>query len=161
MEVSKCVGCGYCCLKAPCAAAVRLYGKVDRCPQLKWDEYESRYQCGLMLIPGPIGAGYRKELYAGAGCCCSLNSWRKDVKKRDVDKNTINENPLPKIFQMFLACLGAQFMSGDVIYLTTKQFCHMLVEHEGYTKDDANKIGSFIMKTFKENRHGFMEGFMG
>jgi len=71
-----CVGCGYCCLTAPCLVAV-LRGVVlkhgVRCPYLYWGG--TRYWCGL------AGTMWW-ELDLEEGCCSSLNTWRKDVRFR-------------------------------------------------------------------------------
>lgn len=82
--MSKCVGCGYCCMEATCTAGLaansdRTY-TTSRCPSLQWNG--KRYVCELMMDT-KYGEMYREKLYAGAGCCSGLNSWRKDVKKRD------------------------------------------------------------------------------
>jgi len=68
-----CVGCGYCCLKAPCAVSIEVYGQIDRCLALYWNG--SMYRCGLAKL-------WTEELAIGAGCSSSLNDWRQDVKKR-------------------------------------------------------------------------------
>lgn len=76
-----CVGCGFCCIKAPCAAAVRVYAiRQGRCPGLVWDT--TRYRCALMQLQGQAGDDYRRELAAGVGCCAGLNTWRQEVKER-------------------------------------------------------------------------------
>jgi hypothetical protein len=84
--MKKCVGCGYCCIKAKCAGSQRLYPDAKICPQLHWQG--DRYFCGLMFLPGIEGATYRKELAAGEGCYSGLNSWRKDVCRRDGKEKT-------------------------------------------------------------------------
>jgi hypothetical protein len=76
-----CVGSGFCCLKAQCVDSVKVHGPQKRCPSLEWDG--QRYQCGLMLLPDPEGEQYRKNLFAGEGCCMPLfNTWRQDVQFR-------------------------------------------------------------------------------
>jgi hypothetical protein len=68
----RCVGCGYCCIKVPCAQSLHTWGKRD-CPALVWNG--KRYICEK--------AGQWSELYIGEGCCASLNTWRLDVRNRD------------------------------------------------------------------------------
>ena len=153
-----CVGCGYCCIKTPCSAALRLYPGVTECPELKWDG--SRYQCGLMLKPGGIGQRYREELYAGAGCCCSLNSWRKDVKQRMKKEEKYLLNPLTPEFQIFLRCLSKEFISGDVIYLTIEHFKAEL-EKRNYTPDQIQSYVNNIVNIFTNNKSAFMSEFIG
>jgi hypothetical protein len=71
--MSICNGCGFCCIKAQCLLSVKLFGRCDICPALEW--IGSRHICRL-------AKGHSEELYIGAGCCASLNSWRKDLKDR-------------------------------------------------------------------------------
>ena len=85
MWIPKCVGCGYCCLKAPCSISVGLFGK-DKCPALNWSEKKGRYICLLVIDPSYKGDAYKKDLAIGEGCSSSLNTWRKDVKKRDEEQ---------------------------------------------------------------------------
>jgi hypothetical protein len=74
MRVHECVGCGYCCLKAPCALSVRIHGYMqEKCPALIWSG--TRYLCRY-------ADHFKTELAIGAGCCSALNSWRQEVKDR-------------------------------------------------------------------------------
>jgi len=156
---SPCVGCGYCCIKIPCSAAVRLYGSnITECPQLKWDENMSRYFCGLMTIPGPIGDEYRKELYAGEGCCCSLNSWRNDVQRRTGVPNEFA--PLPSLMQKFIACMAKEFISSDAVAMMLSRLCCEL-EKDGYCKEEIKHIYNNVVRIFDDNRSGFSRGFIG
>lgn len=158
--VKECVGCGYCCIKTPCDAARRLYPGVRSCPQLLWIEEDSRYKCGLMMIAGPVGQGYRAELYAGAGCCSGLNSWRQDVKKRDHLDMDMVWNPLDPIFQIFLKCFANCFVSSDVVTLTLGMMVKYL-EEKGYSEREIKHIQTMIVHNFRENRMSFMEEFSG
>lgn len=75
-----CKGCGYCCWKAKCWNALREHGYGDEvCPSLKWDG--ERHVCALMGLPGDEGEAYRKDLFAGEGCCSPNNSWRREPLK--------------------------------------------------------------------------------
>ena len=78
--VMECVGCGYCCLKAPCAIGAHFHRikPGDRCPSLRWLEAERRYVCRLPFRDRK----YYDLLGIGEGCSSSLNDWRKDVKER-------------------------------------------------------------------------------
>jgi len=82
MWIPECVGCGYCCIKAPCAESMSLF-QSKQCPVLHWNNDSKRYECLLVKDPSFKGDFYRKELAIGEGCCSSLNSWRKNVKKRE------------------------------------------------------------------------------
>lgn len=159
LKVQPCVGCGYCCTKTLCGAAVRLYPGAKICPQLQWSDEDDRYFCGLMLIQGQLGEYYRKELYAGAGCCSGLNSWRRDVKKRSI-ADVSYDNPLSMEFQIFLRCFASQFVGSDSIQLILAQFKHELIKRD-YTEENANFFCSKIAHTISENRHSFMKDFMG
>jgi len=160
IRVRECVGCGYCCSETQCDASRRLYRSADHCPQLLWMEEEGRYKCGLMLIAGPVGLGYRAELYAGAGCCSGLNSWRKDVKKRDrLDKNSY-WNPLDPVFQIFLKCLSGNFISSDAMKLTMIHMAEDLRTRK-YTDREITHIQSMVVKSFRQNQSSFSKGFIG
>jgi hypothetical protein len=156
----ECVGCGYCCSETQCDASRRLYPGADHCPQLLWIEEDERYKCGLMLIAGPVGLGYKAELYVGAGCCSGLNSWRKDVKKRDrLDKDAY-WNPLDQLFQIFLKCYANNFVGSDVMILTVGMMEKYLKE-TGYSEKEIKHIQTTILHQFRQNRMSFMEDFCG
>lgn len=156
--MAECVGCGYCCIKTPCAVSIRLYPGAKKCPQLEWTN--DRYTCGLMTLPEPLGADYRKELYANEGCCCALNSWRKDVKKREPELKRTSVNPLPEIMQIFIACLAQEFMSNDKMYLIVERMKSNLTEKD-YAEDEITSIAKSCIHAFKENQNSFMKNFMG
>ena len=68
--MNECIGCGYCCIKAPCMLAMHKYdNKITECPELYWDG--TRYKCKL-------ANKHKDGLAIGAGCCCSMNSWRRE-----------------------------------------------------------------------------------
>lgn len=154
----ECVGCGYCCMKTPCDAARRLYPNVEHCPQLNWNG--ERYVCGLMEISGPLGEQYKKELYAGAGCCASLNSWRNDVKKREPELKRTNINPLPETMQMFIRALASEFISSDIIYLALEKFKKDMLK-SNYSEEDIQSIIKACVHLFTENKSRFNSQFMG
>jgi len=160
MQVKQCVGCGFCCMKTPCDASRRLYKGATVCPQLEWSEKNSRYICGLMVIPGQLGQDYRQELHCGAGCCSGLNTWRLDVKQRSPDLNRTALNPLPEIMQIFLRSLAKEFISTDSIYLA---ICNMQAElqRREYAEEEIQIITKNIEHAFTTNRTSFNEDFMG
>lgn len=147
-------------MKTPCDASRRLYGSIKECPQLIWDDENNRYQCGLMLIPGLIGEGYRQELYAGAGCCSSMNSWRKDVKKRTGIELSTYANPLPPMLQKFIKCLAREFVSNDKMTLLIYGFMHEL-QKDGISEEECKTIGNHMIDIFNNQRKPFMKDFMG
>ena len=155
-----CVGCGFCCLKVPCEASRRLGYGSTKCQFLLWVEQEKRYKCELMMFAGPLGEAYRKELYAGAGCCSNLNTWRKDVKKRDSIDMDDRWKPLDSIFQVFIKSLSQNFVSGDVIALTISMMEPEL-KRRNYTHREIKHINSEIVHMFTQNRRTFHEKFMG
>jgi len=155
-----CVGCGYCCIKTPCDASRRLYPGARRCPQLTWIENEHRYKCGLMMIAGPVGQGYRAELYAGAGCCSGLNSWRNDVKERDHLDMDFSWNPLDPVFQSFIKSLSQNFISSDSISLTILGMTTDL-QNKGYSEREIDYIKANITHIFTQNSSKFSKEFIG
>lgn len=161
METKECVGCGFCCIKAPCVAALRLYPGATICPQLIWDEEKNRYICGLMTLPGNLGLEYQKELAAGAGCCMNLNDWRKDIKKRTPDKQGTLYNPLSPVFQAFLKCYASEpFMNTTVTELVLFKFKEELKNLE-YEDEDINHIVKNVKYAIAGNRNDFARDFMG
>lgn len=89
-EYASCVGCGFCCSKAPCAGAViyaRIEAKPGPCTFLRFKD--GRHWCGLVRSEEEvrnepemtrfIAALIRKELAIGEGCSSSMNSWRTAV----------------------------------------------------------------------------------
>ena len=159
MKTHTCVGCGYCCMKTPCDASRRLYPGATICPQLLW--LDKRYECGLMKIAGMVGEAYRKELYAGAGCCSSLNSWRQDVKLRNTFDARSSGPTLDPIFQVFIKCLASQFISSDVIFLALGHMKVVLMEQKNYSDEESNITIGLIGHHMKSNRSSFTEEFMG
>lgn len=81
--MADCVGCGYCCKKAPCAFGVKHFGYHDPpCKGLVHNE--GRYWC-LLVTNALNGVGpwpleeVMGSLAIGEGCCSSLNSSRRDM----------------------------------------------------------------------------------
>ena len=71
----KCIGCGYCCSKAPCALGVRRYGAQAPCGALV--KRNGRHWCRAVLeSTGKERQWLIENLYIGAGCCSPLNSRR-------------------------------------------------------------------------------------
>jgi len=159
IKTRPCLGCSYCCMEARCVASVRLYPAADVCPALRWDEVKKRHTCELMLLPGKLGEIYREELCAGAGCCSNLNTWRKEIKNRlepDVSPPVV----LDKYLQIFLNCLGGQFMGMDGVYLAIMQLSQVLLK-EGVPEDTVNQISQTMMHYLKGNRRSMMKDFFG
>jgi len=80
-KIKPCVGCGYCCLKAPCFQAVVEYELEYKqtCPGLTWDDEKVQFRCKLMMRPGAEGKKFRDRLAVGGGCSSSLfNNYRDD-----------------------------------------------------------------------------------
>ena len=159
--MSDCVGCGFCCTKAKCAAAQRLYPAADRCPALKWDDGQSRYVCDLMMIPVGVGAEYRKELYANTGCSSAMfNEWRQNVRNRDDYKDPNKGIRLSSDLRTFLHCLGREMVSGDVLYMTCNNWYKKLL-NEGNTEREAKIKADLAMHYMKEERSKQTKEFMG
>ena len=80
MPYALCVGCGYCCTKAPCAIAQRRYGYswTSPCPELLADD--GRFWCRIIAnAKGQNKRDLMKELAIGIGCTSSLNTWRRQL----------------------------------------------------------------------------------
>jgi len=87
-----CIGCGYCCRKAPCNLIMDTYWEVAKielsgfnaeiiwqeqggCPSLEWDG--ERWRCGFVLhTKGKELTHVVNVLGVGEGCCASLNTYR-------------------------------------------------------------------------------------
>lgn len=86
-RASGCVGCGYCCIAAPCHLrtpaidavledATRT-GRWPGCPELVYED--SRHWCGLVLRASAEKSGdLRQALAIGGGCSSNMNSWRRE-----------------------------------------------------------------------------------
>jgi len=159
MKVSECTGCGFCCYKAKCGAAVRLYPSAEICPALEWSLSRERYICSLMDLPGNLGQEYRKELYAGEGCCMNLNSWRHKVQEREEIKIQRSKMVIPKIFQMFLASLGKEWISKDALYLSIMRFQQDLI-NDGCDEAESKEIAKLVAHYLDSNRPSMIKDFM-
>ena len=147
MDVRSCVGCGFCCRKALCGVALRIWGKgVEKCPALAWDG--KRYWCDLCRKPGQMGEDYRKELYVGDGCCCGLNSDRRNIPPPE---EKVQEYRLQPETALLLRCLAAQFCSQDAIYLAL-----LMAE-----KKLGPEFTIASLNVLKEGRPGYVDSFMG
>ena len=158
--MADCVGCGWCCTKAVCAAGLRIYGPVSVCPALIWDEEKQRHLCKIVMIDGDIGFRYKLELSIGAGCCASMfNSWRDNIQDRtNKPKNKIIE--IDKYFKLFLYNLGKQWISGDVKALTIMGFISDL-ERQEVNSEEIKEIVKEVVHILKENRSSYLENFLG
>lgn len=151
---AQCVGCSYCCTKAPCAASVRLYGNgVKECPALLYDEYKGRYYCKLASLPGKIGEEYRNELAIGQGCCSPLfNQYRENIPK----PNPIKKETIGKELRAFLHSMGRMGLfscSGDLLYL--------LVHNTAKRLGKGNEWIQACFDAIKEERSKDADEFMG
>jgi hypothetical protein len=157
-KIKDCVGCGFCCTQAVCSAGQRVYPGAKYCPALKWNG--KRHICNLMNLPGILGETYRVELYANEGCCSNLNSWRREPLQDRTKKIEIQQETIPELFQIFLHCLGKEWISPDVLYLTISAFLREL-EKKGYSDKKRENIGQLIVHYLKGNESSFKKGFMG
>lgn len=83
----KCLGCGHCCMQAPCICSQMYYaGAYQPCPALKWDAEADRHWCVLVLQSDKSDLKFmptiRADLGIGSGCCSGLNTWRNDIRDR-------------------------------------------------------------------------------
>jgi len=81
--IRPCVGCGYCCKKAPCIIGGCNYGTSPPCGGLVWDWEAKRYWCEQVLrATSDYDSIIRDELAIGDGCCSSLNTDRRKHEDR-------------------------------------------------------------------------------
>jgi hypothetical protein len=160
VEARECVGCGFCCMQAPCLVSLRIYNGTKSCPAFYWNESENKYRCKLMELKGSQGFKYREELSAGAGCCSGLNSWRQNVINR-IEPEQKNKIPFDKYFQEFVFILGKQWLSGDVVALTLSAFKRSIIEKFGISDKDATQLCSRILHIMREQQSSFTKGFIG
>jgi hypothetical protein len=144
-----CVGCGFCCKKAQCLLSVKIYGKADVCPALVWDEGKNRYWCKVCQIAGELGAKYKADLYIGEGCCCGLNTDRKNIPPPD---NYVKIKTYSKEVQLILKHLALQFVSDDLLWLVINGVAEELKD------PDFKKWALYFVK---EQRSSRIESFMG
>lgn len=156
-----CVGCGYCCIKSPCWVSIRLYGDgIAECPALIWSTESKRYVCDL-CTKEIIGKDYKEELFIGEGCCCGLNNWRLDVKpRREKDFVKTNIFKLDPLFQKFLRSMAREWISSDTIFFIISGLKQDLLK-DGESKEMAENISKSIYHCLTENKHGYIEKFMG
>jgi len=76
-ELEPCIGCGFCCVSAPCPLAVKMYnlssfygGATLPCPALSWNG--KRHMCAN-------AEKHRGQLAIGKGCRTALNPWRRET----------------------------------------------------------------------------------
>ena len=147
-DTKHCVGCGFCCRKAPCAVATRIYGSgITSCPALEWDG--NRYWCRLCKLPGNLGREYRKELAAGEGCCCGMNTDRASIPP---PQEAPKMRSLPRELKVFLRHLGREFISKEAIWLALNAAEHEL-EDEGFR--------DHCLAAMMEERPAHVDDFMG
>jgi hypothetical protein len=73
-----CVGCGYCCRKAPCARA-----SSNQAPCVELVEVDGIWRCGKFLrLDGEAKRIFMEDLGIGAGCCSPLNTDRRKYMGR-------------------------------------------------------------------------------
>lgn len=73
----KCIGCGYCCRKAPCGMPEVEWSK-DGCSDLIWDEGKHRWWCREILEATGAHKEYLlHQLDVGKGCGSALNTYRR------------------------------------------------------------------------------------
>lgn len=160
VDIKECVGCGYCCMKAQCGASLRLHGSgLSRCPELIWDNNDNRYICKLMRVSGDIGFRYRQELFAGAGCCCGLNTWRNDIRNRDANSSA-PEIEIPEIMQHFLSAMASEFMGSDKIFFILQGWMKRLIK-SGMPEEEAKQYAMKAAHYIQQQRSSMVEGFMG
>lgn len=165
LKIQKCIGCGYCCMEAPCSAAVRLYGNSYPCPALTWSELEQRHYCNLCQLPRAVGEAFREELCINAGCCSNLNSWRREpLQNRTLIKKVTSlsiQSDIDKYFQIFLSCCGTPFLlTEDTLFLLLNHFKYKL-NQQGMPSDKIQNLMDQIIYYIYENKDNQFRSFTG
>lgn len=74
LRVEPCVGCGYCCMVAPCVLSHMRYGGGHKtCPGLHFEG--GRFWCLLARDSDKV----KEHLYIGEGCSSSLCNSQRDA----------------------------------------------------------------------------------
>lgn len=89
-KLKACIGCGYCCRKAPCGLP-GVEWKSGQCSELVWDKSSQCWRYRKVLESG-IKSKIAEQLSIGAGCCSGLNTYQRfqyiptleDLKHEDV-----------------------------------------------------------------------------
>lgn len=70
-----CIGCGFCCRQGPCSLGHE--GAHGHCALLRWDG--SKWRCSFMndCMPKEAKQAIMAAVAIGAGCCSSLNTYRR------------------------------------------------------------------------------------
>ena len=150
-----CVGCGFCCRQAQCAAAVRVYGSQGKgtCPGLKWDSQNKRYWCALCQAPHRLGEAYRKELAIGTGCCSPLfNEDRKNIPPPQTSQLDEMTYTIPKEAQILITAFAQEWISSDTIWLALRRAEQMLGDERFFKA---------CMHLAMQQRASHIENFMG
>ena len=141
--MNDCVGCGYCCKKAPCSLSMRLYNK-EKCPALRYDG--KRYWCGIV-----------QELAIGAGCSSDLNSDRSLMVKQK--QEIMLPIPSKNILVSFLKSFSKQMYSSDMLFMMLNSMKHDLKE-KGFKDEEIeetiNKIKLCMGLTRSKDVHSFV-----
>jgi len=161
IQAQECIGCGFCCRKAPCQIAQRIHGSgITECPELQWNG--SRWICGAVhRARGPLADQYRRELAIGAGCCCGLNDYRQRGYPPTPEElaPVVGFDPIPRWVQFFIGQLGRNMVSPDVIYLILLSLRKRIADEEG--DERANFVVREIVRCFNGQRSEFDTGFIG
>jgi hypothetical protein len=114
-----------------------------------------------MELPGDIGAGFREELYAGGGCCCWLNTWRHEPLVNRIPVKEMYSIRLDPLFQVFLHCLGRQWISGDALSLTVGAFVGELIKRGDFSEGEAKALGQNVLHYLRGERTSSVDNFIG
>jgi hypothetical protein len=153
-----CVGCGFCCRKGPCELATQFNiwrpPENGGCRSLKWDG--TKWRCTLVTLRPE----YAEMLYAGEGCCCSLNTDRRHIPTPDDVRGVSCINPVTavdwkKALRSFVRGMAGSFVSGDAVYLA------ILSMKRDLTPDEFNIVAEEIAHAYKQNTSKFSDGFIG
>lgn len=150
--MKQCIGCGFCCKKAPCEIAIQngLFESGKGCKKLIWDEENWRYWCGVIKDNRLMYDAYAEGLAIGAGCCCGLNSDRLNIPAPDAEVRELTVD-WRRAFQILSASVGREWVGGDVISFIA-----------GNVMREAGEfVGREFVRHVKDQRRSNINSFMG
>ena len=160
VPVKQCVGCGFCCRQAPCAMALRIYGRtLTKCPELVY--HDSRWRCrAVEHAQGPLYDRYVDDVASGGGCSSTMFiedrryiPTPEEIAKRE-ELAGISDEPLDykRAFEVLVRQMVQPFrMSGDALWLTM----------DGLEYKMGKRAAAAFLRIARENRDRQTDEFMG
>lgn len=144
---------------------MRVHGNgITSCPSLEWDG--ERWRCAL-VGPGMVetlAETYRRELFIGDGCCCSLNTDRQNIPTpqqleiaRKRERMSPDAREMLRVFEALLRALGRAWVGGDAKYLIVQDTATRL----GLDDKAREEFVKRCLHVMSEESSSFVNEFMG